>query len=262
MEKLKRKEEKAKAKAQRLEEKRLRKEAKQKRKSEFRSIKDQYKNLPESVVAEASEHYANGDRLKQFLQNMSEEVERYEPMEVESTKLPDVEYDHAPADRHDGPDTFNKHHAGVIRVKEQIKELKKREKAARKTDDIEAYREACRLRQEYEQARAEEEYKAIVGTLAEKHRDKNMDEYLDLHGLKGNEARQVVSMQLSVIEQKLMNGDISPNTEEGHIFSIVTGKGDSHGRRAVLKPLVERHLIREGFTYNELTNGAGFKVLI
>ena len=262
LERLKRKEEKAKAKAQRLEEKRLRKEAKKKRKEEFRSIKDQYKNLPESVVNEASGHFGNDDKLKQFLENMSDEVARYEPMEVEQTKLPEVEYDHAPADQPSGPDTFARHHAGVMRVKEQIKELKKKEKAARKGDDIDAYREACRLRQEFEEARAEEEFKCIVGTLSEKHKDKNMDEYLDLHGLKGKEAQQVVSMQLAVIEQKLVNGVITPNTEEGHIFSIVTGKGESHGRRAVLKPLVERYLIREGFTYNELSNGAGFKVLI
>lgn len=89
-----------------------------------------------------------------------------------------------------------------------------------------------------------------------------MDEYLDLHGLKGKEARQVVTMQLANIENKLISGEIAPNSEEGHIFSIVTGKGDSHGRRAVLKPLVERFLLSEGYTFNELSNGAGFKVLI
>lgn len=36
--------------------------------------------------------------------------------------------------------------------------------------------------------------KAIIRTLHEKHADKNMDEVLDLHGLKSNEAQKVLDI--------------------------------------------------------------------
>ena len=102
--------------------------------------------------------------------------------------------------------------------------------------------------------------KAIVLTLKETHKEKNMDEVLDLHSLTTKEVKLVLDYQLPNIEQKLLNGEIAANTAEGHVFCIVTGKGN-HGNKSVLKPLVERHLLREGFTYSELENGAGFKII-
>lgn len=102
--------------------------------------------------------------------------------------------------------------------------------------------------------------KAIVRTLEEKHKDKNMDEVLDLHGLKSKEAQKVLDIQLPIIEDKLVKGEIKANTPEGHVYCIVTGKG-SHGKRPVLRKMVERYLAREGFTYTFLENEAGLKVL-
>ena len=87
-----------------------------------------------------------------------------------------------------------------------------------------------------------------------------MDEVLDLHNLTSKEAKLVLEYQLPNIEKRLLEGEIKANTAEGHVFCIVTGKGN-HGNKSVLKPLVERHLLREGFTYSELENGAGFKII-
>ena len=63
-----------------------------------------------------------------------------------------------------------------------------------------------------------------------------------------------------MIEEKLINGVLQPNTEEGHVYCIVTGKG-SHGKRPVLRAMVESYLSREGYTYSFLENEAGVKVL-
>lgn len=87
-----------------------------------------------------------------------------------------------------------------------------------------------------------------------------MDEVLDLHSLTTKEAKLVLEYQLPSIEKRLLEGEIKANTQDGHVFCIVTGKG-THGKKSVLKPLVERHLLKEGFTYNELENGAGFKII-
>ena len=106
----------------------------------------------------------------------------------------------------------------------------------------------------------DEKMKAIVLTLWESHQDKNMDEVLDLHSLTTKEVKLVLEYQLPNIEQKIISGVLKPNTEQGHVYCIVTGKGN-HGKKSVLKPLVERHLLKEGYTYSELENGAGFKII-
>lgn len=103
--------------------------------------------------------------------------------------------------------------------------------------------------------------KAIVLTLKETHQDKDMNQVLDLHNLTSKEVKLVLQYQLPNIEQKLLSGELNPNTADGHVYCIVTGKG-THGKKSVLKPLVERHLLSEGFTYSELENGAGFKIFI
>jgi DNA-nicking Smr family endonuclease len=102
--------------------------------------------------------------------------------------------------------------------------------------------------------------KAILATLQEKHSNKDMDKVLDLHGLKGKEASLVIAQQLQSIQEKLIEGSLQPNCEDGYVYCIVTGKGN-HGRRPILRPLTERYLLREGYTYTELNNGAGYKVL-
>lgn len=121
--------------------------------------------------------------------------------------------------------------------------------------------EKCKaLREQYEETMENEQVKAIVLTLKESHKDKDINQVLDLHNLTTKEVRLVLQYQLPNIEQKLINGEIQPNTQEGHVYCIVTGKGN-HGKKSVLKPLVERHLLKEGFTYTELENGAGFKII-
>jgi len=56
------------------------------------------------------------------------------------------------------------------------------------------------MREQYEEIIEQEQMKAIVLTLREKHEGKNMDEVLDLHGLKSNEAKLVLDIQLPMIE--------------------------------------------------------------
>jgi len=102
--------------------------------------------------------------------------------------------------------------------------------------------------------------KAVISTLSEKHSEKDLNEVLDLHGLRGQEAKLVISQQLPIIEQRVNNCQIAKNTDQGHVYCIVTGKG-LHRTRAVLKPVTERYLLKEGYTYCELDNGAGYKVL-
>jgi DNA-nicking Smr family endonuclease len=80
-------------------------------------------------------------------------------------------------------------------------------------------------------------------TLQEKNQNKNVNEVLDLHGLKSKEAEIVLSTQLKMIQERVTNKVIQPNTEIGHIYCIVTGKG-SHGKRPVLRGMVERYLLK------------------
>jgi DNA-nicking Smr family endonuclease len=182
-------------------------------------------------------------------------------MDVSVPKLadiPSVPYDQAQDT--EGIDTFARHHAPVIAIKEQIKATKLKQKEARRADDIEAFKAAIAEREELQRLMAEAEVKAVITTLNEKHQDKNLDEVLDLHGLRGKEAKLVVERQVPAIEKKVSSGALAANTEAGYVYCIVTGKG-MHGTRCVLKPLVERYLIKEGYTYAELDNGAGYKVL-
>lgn len=143
---------------------------------------------------------------------------------------------------------------------EKLKELKKNERSAKKERDLDQFNEFRKLRLEYESQRQTEQLRAIVLTLQEKHEGKDMNEVLDLHGLRGKEAKMVIEHQLPIIEARVSSGEITPNTDVGHVFCIVTGKG-SHGTRSVLKPLAERFLINNGYKYAPLKNEAGFKVL-
>ena len=138
--------------------------------------------------------------------------------------------------------------------------MKKAEKQAKKNRNVDEYKECQMIRAQYEQKKSEEQLKAIVRTVAEQNRGKDPDQVIDLHGLKGREALTVIQHQLDIIENKLIEGEIEPNTEGGHVYCIVTGKG-IHGKRSVLKTMAERYLLKEGFTYTELKNKAGFKVL-
>jgi hypothetical protein len=56
-----------------------------------------------------------------------------------------MEYDNA-AKGPEGPDNFTKHRAGLFEVQDKIKALKKAEKKAKKSKNIEAYRECQTLR--------------------------------------------------------------------------------------------------------------------
>jgi len=65
------------------------------------------------------------------------------PMECEPQEpvtLPAVKYDTC-EDKSEGPDSFARHHAPVIQLKERIKELKPAIKEAKKSGNVETFRE-------------------------------------------------------------------------------------------------------------------------
>lgn len=242
----------------RLAAKKVRLEQKQKQKEERQALKAQFKGLPKEVIKQAQENFKDKDLLANYLSGVKVEIEAKDL--TNQIDLPEVKYDR-PVDFDQGRDTFMKHHAGAIDAQEKLKETRQLMKQARKEQNLDEFKKYQQILLDYQEKRANEEMKAIVLTLQEKHSDKNIDEVLDLHGLKGKEARMVVEMQIPKVEEKVSTGELKANTEMGYVYSIVTGKG-SHGRRCVLKPLVERYLIKNGFKYDELANEAGFKVLI
>lgn len=240
-------------KAEREEAKRLKRELREARrakkdaqKAEFKAAKANLKNIE-----------VDASPLEAFLAGGASAVD----MDVSVPKLadiPSVKYDQAEGP--EGPDTFARHHAPVMAFKEQIKALKLRQKEAKRSGDVEAFKAVIAEREELQRQMAEAEIKAVITTLHEKHSDKNLDEVLDLHGLRGKEAKLVIERQIPAVEKKVDAGELAANTESGYVYCVVTGKG-LHGTRCVLKPLVERFLIKEGYTYAELDNGAGYKVL-
>lgn len=208
-------------------------------------------------MAEAQSNCKDATLLTDFLQGMEIQVESDL---AAMTDLPEVAYDTAPPDQENGPDTFQRYHVGIRNVSDRLKELKKSERSAKKERDLDRFNECRKLRLEYESQRQTEQLRAIVLTLQEKHEGKDMNEVLDLHGLRGKEAKMVIEHQLPLIEARVSSGEIRPNTDLGHVYCIVTGKG-SHGTRSVLKPLTERFLLNNGYKYAELKNAAGYKVL-
>ena len=172
----------------------MRREKKQAQKAEFKKIKD-------DLDSSSSDEEGNGI-VNDFLKNGVMPMD-CEPQET--VVLPVVKYDNC-EDNHEGPDSFAKHHAPIFHLKEQIKALKPSIKEAKKSGNTEAFKELHTQRHQLRKQMKLAQAKAIVSTLSEKHSEKNLDEVLDLHGLRGQEARAVVTQQLPLIENRVASG--------------------------------------------------------
>lgn len=183
----------------RREQKLLRKEEKKKAKEEYKALKGKFSKLPKAVIRDAADHYANKAVLEGYLNALNGQLEEgkiEEPVlpAFEETKLPSVPYDQDIEKGPRGPDNFARFRAGLFECKDKLKELKSEEKQARKSKDAETLEKCRKLREEFEEQMENEQVKAIFLTLKEKHEGKNMDEVLDLHGLKSNEAKMVLDI--------------------------------------------------------------------
>lgn len=109
----------------------------------------------------------------------------------------------------------------------------------------------------------EEKRRAIDRTLTSKNQRLNINESIDLHGLHANEVEEVMDRYVTMLKERLNNGEIAPNrgSRRGHCVTIITGKGNnSRYYTPVVKNEVERYLRENRIAFKQSNQGGCFTI--